>query len=148
MKIANKLFFSEVERRLSEGESVCIRMKGHSMRPLLREAKDSVVISPCRGRKLQCGDVVLFRQHNTHILHRIVAIEGSRLLLAGDGNYRIHERCCMDDVLGIMVQVIRPSGRVIECHGNKWQTWSRRWIATPAWLRRQILRVLWHLGIR
>ena len=91
--LPNQLFFAEVEAMLAEGREVQIRMKGHSMRPLLRSERDQVVLTPCADpARLQPGDVVLFRCCGRHILHRIVRRDGERLTLAGDGNYRITEQ--------------------------------------------------------
>ena len=95
---------------------------------------------------MQDGDVVLFRCCGRHILHRIVRRDGERLTLAGDGNYRITEQCTTRDVAGIAVRVIRASGRVVSCDSPGWQLRSRLWLAIPPWLRRQVLRVLWHSG--
>ena len=44
--LPNQLFFAEVEAMLAEGREVQIRMKGHSMRPLLRSERDQVVLTP------------------------------------------------------------------------------------------------------
>uniref|UniRef100_UPI003FF0184B S26 family signal peptidase n=1 Tax=Alistipes shahii TaxID=328814 RepID=UPI003FF0184B len=145
--LPNQLFFAEVEAMLAEGREVQIRMKGHSMRPLLRSERDQVVLTPCADpARLQPGDVVLFRCCGRHILHRIVRRDGERLTLAGDGNYRIMEQCTTRDVAGIAVRVIRASGRVVGCDSPGWQLRSRLWLAIPPWLRRQVLRVLWHSG--
>ena len=120
--LPNQLFFAEVEAMLSEGREVQIRMKGHSMRPLLRSERDQVVLTPCTDpARLRPGDVVLFRCCGRHILHRI-------------------------DVAGIAVRIIRASGRVVGCASPGWQLRSRLWLAIPPWLRRQVLRVLWHSG--
>ena len=74
--LPNQLFFAEVEAMLSEGREVQIRMKGHSMRPLLRSERDQVVLTPCTDpARLRPGDVVLFRCEGRHILHRILRIE-------------------------------------------------------------------------
>ncbi|MFR5934288.1 MAG: S24/S26 family peptidase [Alistipes shahii] len=114
--LPNQLFFAEVEAMLAEGREVQIRMKGHSMRPLLRSERDQVVLTPCTDpARLRPGDVVLFRCCGRHILHRIVRRDGERLTLAGDGNYRITEQCTTRDVAGIAVRVIRASGRVVGC---------------------------------
>ena len=140
--LPNQLFFAEVEAMLAEGREVQIRMKGHSMRPLLRSERDQVVLTPCADpARLQPGDVVLFRCCGRHILHRIVRRDGERLTLAGDGNYRITEQCTTRDVAGIAVRVIRASGRVVSCDSPGWQLRSRLWLAIPPWLRRQVLRV-------
>ena len=43
MLLTNRLFFEQVEAMLAEGHEVQIRMKGHSMRPLLRNERDIAV---------------------------------------------------------------------------------------------------------
>ena len=107
--LPNQLFFAEVEAMLSEGREVQIRMKGHSMRPLLRSERDQVVLTPCT-------DPARLRPGTTR------------------------------DVAGIAVRIIRASGRVVGCDSPGWQLRSRLWLAIPPWLRRQVLRVLWHSG--
>lgn len=149
MILPNQLFFRHVEAMLAEGREVQLRMKGHSMRPLLRSERDQVVLRPCTDpERLRPGDVVLFRCAGRHILHRIVRREGGRLTLAGDGNYRITEQCTLHDVAGVAVRIVRASGRTFGCDSLRWRIQSRMWLALPPWLRRQALRALWHLGIR
>ena len=46
MQLSNRLFFEQVEAMLAEGHEVQIRMKGHSMRPLLRSERDNAVLTP------------------------------------------------------------------------------------------------------
>ena len=90
MQLSNRLFFEQVEAMLAEGHEVQIRMKGHSMRPLLRSERDIAVLTPIArdtaansdtdrlpsgSQALQPGDVVLFRCEGRHILHRILRIE-------------------------------------------------------------------------
>ena len=147
--LPNQLFFEQVEAMLAEGREVQIRMKGHSMRPLLRSERDQVVLSPCTDpARLQPGDIVLFRTYGRHILHRIVSRDGDRLTLAGDGNYRITEQCTTRDVAGVATRAIRASGRTVSFDSPGWRLRSRLWLSIPPWLRRQLLRVLWHTGFK
>ena len=46
MQLSNRLFFEQGEAMLAEGHEVQIRMKGHSMRPLLRSERDIAVLTP------------------------------------------------------------------------------------------------------
>lgn len=147
--LPNQLFFEQVEAMLAEGREVQIRMKGHSMRPLLSSERDQVVLSPCTDpARLQPGDIVLFRTYGRHILHRIVRRDGDRLTLAGDGNYRITEQCTTRDVVGVATRAIRASGRTVSFDSPGWRLRSRLWLSIPPWLRRQLLRVLWHTGFK
>ena len=137
--LPNQLFFAEVEAMLSEGREVQIRMKGHSMRPLLRSERDQVVLTPCTApARLRPGDVVLFRCCGRHILHRIVRRDGDRLTLAGDGNYRITEQCTTRDVAGrASGSRSRPGcdGRCCACSGIRAGNEKGRAFDSPAFLR-------------
>ena len=146
-EVANDIFFAEVERLLARGESVTMLVRGDSMRPLLRNGRDTVVVAPRGEAPLRVLDIVLFRYRGRHVLHRIVRIEGDRLTLAGDGNYRLRERCTSDDIVARMVCAVRPSGRIVECDSRRWRIQSRLWLAIPEWVRRQLLRIMWHLRI-
>lgn len=148
MLLPNELFFRQVEEMLAEGRSVQIRIKGHSMRPLLREGKDLVLLQRCDASELQPGHIVLFRCGSRHILHRIQRRDGERFTLAGDGNHRIREHCTPSDIVGCAVRVIRPSGRSVRCDSLRWRLQSRLWLMLPEGVRRFLLRASWHLGIR
>ena len=105
MLLTNRLFFEQVEAMLAEGHEVQIRMKGHSMRPLLRNERDIAVLTPIAkyapapvpaagapadpvpetraadgnastARQTRLsGDVLLFRCERRHILHPTVGIK-------------------------------------------------------------------------
>lgn len=146
MLISNERFFEQIEILLREGEEVEILLRGNSMRPLLRDGRDVAIVAPCDPQSLQRGEVVLFRYRGRHILHRIVRRRGEQLLLAGDGNYRIVERCRLTDVVGRLVRVRRPSGVEIACTGRSWRWRSRLWLLLPPLLRRVILGIVRRLA--
>lgn len=152
MKIPNDLFFEHLEAMLAEGRTVELRVRGHSMRPLLRDGRSVVLLRPYPGnvpdRELRPGDVVLFRHGRQHVLHRIERIEGDRLTLAGDGNCRIREECNRGDVAGVMVGRVRRDGSLLPCASLRWRLCSQLWLGLSPWLRRQLLRAMWHAGIR
>lgn len=145
----NRLFFEQVEAMLAEGLEVQIPMRGNSMRPLLRDGRDTAVVARCPdtyspGR----GDVVLFRSGGRHILHRIRRRDGELFTLSGDGNYRLEEHCVAADIRAVLVRVIRPSGRVVECASRRWRWQSQLWLALPAFVRRYALAVPQQIAYR
>ncbi|MDO4757655.1 MAG: S24/S26 family peptidase [Rikenellaceae bacterium] len=142
MKINNELFFAEIETLLSEGLKAEFMLLGNSMRPLLRNGRDTVIIAPTTEQDPLVGEVYLFRYRGRHMLHRLHRIEGEILVMRGDGNYRIEERCRAKDLVGRLVCVRCKSGREIDCSGRAWRLKSRLWCALPAELRRIILGVL------
>lgn len=142
MQINNELFFAQIETLLSEGLKAEFMLRGNSMRPLLRNGRDTVIIAPTTECDPTIGETYLFRYRGRHMLHRLHRIEGEELVMRGDGNYRTEERCRVKDLAGRLVCVRRKSGREIDCSGRAWRLKSRLWCALPAELRRIILGVL------
>lgn len=116
MTIDNGLYFALVEERLAAGERVIISLVGTSMQPTLI-AGDELELAPA-GDYLAVGDVVLFRYHGRHILHRIVAIEGNRYTMHGDN-------CFTDEIVGKEDIVAKMVG--VKKH-NKLKHFVIRWL--------------------
>ena len=77
-----------IEAQISSGGSVRISPKGISMLPMLREGKDSVLLSPL-PQKLKKYDIPLYRREDgSYILHRIVRA-GETYDIAGDNQIDI-----------------------------------------------------------
>lgn len=104
--IANDLLLGEASSLLAEGKKVRLRAKGDSMRPVIRGGEDTIVLAPPGiSRK---GDVVLARiRDNRYVVHRIVKIDGDKIILAGDANLYGREYCRVTDVAGIAETVVR-----------------------------------------
>lgn len=139
--IPNEIFFAWVESEIAEKRSVRFRLKGQSMFPLLRNERDEVVLYPCKGEKLRPMDVVLFRYQGKHILHRILRMEGEHIYLRGDGSYVAKEECTTTDVIGIVREIKRPSGKVISVDAWQWRLTSRLWNGLGIF-RNPLLRIL------
>lgn len=142
--VANDVFFAWVEAELAEGRPVRFRLKGNSMFPLLRNGKDEITLEKCPNESLKPMDVVLFRYRGKHVLHRIIRREGERLLIQGDGSIVAKEECTVDDVVGKVVQICRPSGKEIPVGSWQWTIPSRVWRGL-GFLRIWLLRVAYRL---
>jgi hypothetical protein len=127
--------------------AVILRLKGNSMYPLLRNGKDVVVLGKCPAESLQPMDVVLFRYRGKHVLHRIIRREGERLLIQGDGSIVAKEECTVDDVVGKVVQICRPSGKEIPVGSWQWTIPGRVWRGL-GFLRIWLLIVAYRLFLR
>ena len=57
--------------------------KGGSMRPMLREGRDTVFISPVVNR-LKKYDVPLYRKGESYVLHRIIRVTDDGYVICGD----------------------------------------------------------------
>ena len=58
---------------LSRGEDVTLRARGASMWPFLLDG-DVVTLTPCGRRPPRMGEVVLLRQGDFGLIHRVVAV--------------------------------------------------------------------------
>ena len=113
---------AQVPRLLEEGKVVVLKkLNGNSMLPFIRGGKDSVILRKPEGIKV--GDIVLAVFGGRPIVHRVIAINGTKVTLMGDGNLQGTEKGDLSEVLGIVDQIITPSGR---CHKpGDGQLWRR-----------------------
>lgn len=97
------------EQCLQEGKAVQFVPQGISMLPFIHGGEDRVLVR--KESNVDVGDIVLVKYGNNYILHRIYAIEGTTLVLMGDGNLQGNERVEASEVLGTVVEVVSPQGR-------------------------------------
>ena len=134
--IPNALFFATVEELIGEGRSVEMTVKGYSMRPFVRNERDVVVLSPIEPAELREGMVLLFRYKGGYVLHRLCRIEGARLTLEGDGNYRQEEVVGSEDVVAYVSAVKLEGKRALRYDSCGWR------YRTMLSIRRKGLRTL------
>lgn len=146
-KVSNDVFFAWVEEEIAQGKPVRFRLKGNSMFPLLRNMKDSVILEKCSMHDLKPMDVVLFRYHGTHVLHRIIQRTGDDLLIQGDGSIVAMEQCTVNDVVGKVTGICRPSGKIVSVENWKWKLSSRLWRTSNS-MRKFLLRVAYKLFLK
>lgn len=91
--------------------------KGFSMWPLLRQYKDVLVIHKPE-RELRKYDIVLFNAGGKYVLHRIVEIDETTAVTAGDHNAFKDRRIRKDDVFGILTSVVRD-GKELDINDPK-----------------------------
>ena len=138
--IANDILLPEMGRLIGEGHTVTLTVKGASMSPFIVHLRDKVVLGPFEADALKKGDVVLAREHGGQfVLHRIIAREGDKLTLKGDGNASSCEYCSTADVYGLVHGIIRK-GRAIGTSSLIWRCYSCAWM-TLSPLRRWLLAI-------
>ena len=109
-KVDNDILIPEMGILLKEGKEVRFTPTGVSMRPFIEGEHDTVVL---RHLPFVCvGDIILAAvNENKYVLHRVIAIDGEAITLQGDGNLSGTEQCQSKNVLGTVVQIIRPNGK-------------------------------------
>lgn len=118
-ELPNEVLLPEVAALLAAGSDVTLLTKGNSMLPFIRGGRDRVVLRRQDG--MAAGDIVLARIGGRYVLHRVLGVSGTHLTLMGDGNIRGTESCMASDVIGTVVEIIRPDGR--RCSPGKGRVW-------------------------
>ncbi|MBR4073525.1 MAG: S24/S26 family peptidase [Clostridia bacterium] len=104
---------------LKEKEEVAILTTGISMRPMLREHRDVVIIERV-NRPLRENDVPLYRRPNSNkfVLHRIVKVKKDGFVIRGD-NLLINEYSVRkEDIIGVLKAFYRD-GKYVDCATDK-----------------------------
>lgn len=126
MEVSNVDFIQAICPLLFSGHKVRLRVKGNSMRPILKDGRDQVVL--VAARSIKEGDLVLAQvQTGCYMLHRVIHKDGKRLILMGDGNLTGTECCLCTDVVGKVIMLIRK-GRWIRTDGFLFWLYSIIWM--------------------
>ncbi|WP_300155374.1 S24/S26 family peptidase [Bacteroides sp.] len=128
--LPNTVLFKEVEKMLSNGQSVMLKATGNSMLPFIVGGRDSVLIQQTSGiNPLQVRQIVLAHLPDSrYVLHRIVRICETEVILMGDGNFRETESCRLSDIMGVVTKISR-NGCYVDCNARaeryKAEIWGR-----------------------
>lgn len=129
-----------ISERVAAGQTVELPPRGISMLPLLREGRDSVLLSP-KPERLRRYDIPLYRRDDgSYVLHRVVGLEGGGYNMCGDNQYAI-ERGITDEQIIAVVTKIRRGGRLFDVGHPIYRVWCALWCVSRP-LRHLILRVL------
>ena len=147
MVVDNDLFFSDVLQVLEQGRRVTIPVKGFSMLPFIRGTKDLVVLEKA-GEDLKADDIVLFHigpvDGGRYVMHRILAIDGDKVDIMGDGVPENHEHVYRNQILAKAVEILRDGKRSVDPYAPGQLRLVHFWqFLRPA--RRYILYIYRHL---
>ena len=136
-----------IEERLAAGQQVEIYPRGHSMLPLIREGRDSVVLATL-CRLPQKNDVVLCRYGQHYVLHRVVAMRrDGRFVLCGDNRKTCEQGISPENVLAVVVSIKRE-GRAMPLNSLRYRAYvalihiRRRCYSLAFRVRKRISRIL------
>lgn len=139
----------DLERLLSEGNTVQIKPRGWSMYPMIRPG-DEAVIAPVNAEKLKRGDVVLFRREGgILVLHRIWKVSGKGLFLVGDNQVEVEGPVKREQIRGRLTAFIRK-GKTISVRNPAYRVLTLLWLRLrpirnvikrpAAWMKRKFFK--------
>lgn len=134
--MTDEIIIHEAIRLVDEGVSVTFPVKGYSMLPFIIGGRESVILQ--RPLTVRLGDVVLaWVDDCRYVVHRVIGIEGERVILMGDGNIVGVEHCLLSDVKALATHVVDAKGRKHDLYAPWRQRASRLW-----WQMRPVRRYI------
>ncbi len=102
------------------------KTKGYSMRPLLRENRDIVIIEKKQpGKRLNKYDVALYKTGEKYVLHRVVGVRYDGYDIRGDNTFRL-EDVHDEEIIGVLKNIQR-NGKTINVSDKKYMRYVRFW---------------------
>ena len=122
---------------------------GDSMRPLIRQGKDLIIIEKPKDR-LKKYDVPLYkRDSGQYVLHRILKVRPNDYVICGDNCYGKEYGITDKHIIGVLTAVVR-NGKEIPITNWKYKAYVHLWcdffpirafilkaIHFPKWLKRK-----------
>lgn len=136
---------STFEEELKEKGVLVYTNVGTSMRPLIRQGKDVMIISSLDhlGRDLRKMDVPLYKRENgQYVLHRIIKVNKDGYVIRGDNTYSNEYGVTDHQIIGVLSGVIR-NGKEISVNSIGYKVYSYFWLYTyyirkvVVWMKRK-----------
>ena len=115
-----------IEQNLESTDWLVRKTRGTSMRPMLRQRRDLVVIEKInKANTLQPLDVVLYKRGEQNVLHRVIALSQDGYLTRGDNTYRL-EKVPFEAVIGVLDAFTRK-GKSYSVRDRSYLRYARLW---------------------
>lgn len=101
---------------------------GVSMRPMLRNRRDTIIVEPLRGRRLQRFEVPLYRRGDAYVLHRCVEVLPHGYTMLGDNCLNKEPNIPDERVIGVLTGFYRGDKQV-NMDGAAYRAYVRAWYA-------------------
>lgn len=129
-----------IKEQLAAGRKVRFSPRGTSMRPMLRQGIDSVVLSPL-PEKLRKYDLPLYQRDNgQYVLHRIVKV-GESYTCIGDNQFALESGVRHDQMIALVDAFTRGTREYDVTHPGYW-------LYCRLWHHSRWLRYCWRAGIQ
>ena len=112
------------EELLARDGRLVYKTKGRSMKPMLRQNRDLVVIGVPASR-LKKYDVAFYRRGEKYVLHRVIRAKEDHYLIRGDNTFTL-ENVPDRDVLGVLTAFVRK-GRQHTVDEKGYRLYVRLW---------------------
>ena len=117
-----------IEELLAEDGMYVSTTSGVSMMPMLRDRRDTIVITPAAER-LKKYDVALYRRGDDYLLHRVVKVLPDSYIICGDNCITLEKEITDAQVIGKLTEV-RRGEKALRLDGFRYGLYCRYIVAT------------------
>ena len=141
---------SSFERELAEKGKIVYPNVGVSMRPLIRQGKDVMIIERPDGRLKKYDGALYKRRNGSYIMHRVLKVREKDYVICGDNCIYREYGITDDQIIGVLTGVIRE-GKEIKATDRAYRFYVHLWcdfyyirvaVLWSVWTAKKILRKL------
>lgn len=117
-----------IEKLLSEGNTIQIKPRGYSMYPMFVPDRDEALIKKADIDNIKRGDVVLYRRKGSIlVLHRVYKKKNGMFYMVGDNQTQVEGPLKSEQVIGILTGFKR-NGKYISTNSFFYKTTAWIWL--------------------
>jgi hypothetical protein len=109
---------------LKKDGKLVYKTRGVSMKPMLIQDRDLVIVEVPKGR-LKPYDIALYKRREQYVLHRVISVKEDHYLIRGDNTYSV-EKVTFDHVIGVLTAFVH-NGREIRVTDRTFRVYSYLW---------------------
>ena len=116
------MILADIEKILDSDGVFVSTTSGVSMYPLVRNRRDTIIVTPTNER-LQKYDVALYRRDDNYVLHRVIKVLPDSYIIRGD-NCILLEHVKEGEILGKLTGIYR-SDKEVKMNGAFYKLYSK-----------------------
>lgn len=117
---------STFESELAEKGRLVYHNRGTSMRPLIRQGKDLMVIEKPKGRLKRYDGALYINKNGDYILHRVLRVKEDSYVICGDNCVEREYGITDKDVIGVLTGVVR-NGKELKATDLRYRIYVHLW---------------------
>jgi len=143
VKVPMESLYEVILLQLENGGKANLVVTGSSMKPMLTENRDTVILKPITEAPV-AGDIMLYRRDNgKFVLHRIIRVTPQGYLFSGDNQY-VLEEVSREQLLAVVSAFVRK-GKTCALHTLGYRLYRWAWVKL-FWLRKPYIKLRRKLG--
>lgn len=143
VKVPMESLYDVILLQLQNGGKANLVVTGVSMKPMLTEGRDTVILMPITADPV-AGDIVLYRRDNgKFVLHRIIRVTPEGYLISGDNQYKLEEVSRQQMLAVVSAFVRKGRSHTLREPGYRLYRWA--WVKL-FWLRKPYIKLRRKLG--